>query len=77
MARGGLYDNAQLLRVYVHLWQVAGRRPGAETVRHLAERVVRETADFLLGSLRTACVAAPALGGSVRLRPLRRTTATS
>ena len=41
-----LYDNAQLLRVYTHLWR-AGRQP-------LAERVARETAEFLLADLRTA-----------------------
>ena len=35
-----LYDNAQLLRVYVHLWRATGSP--------LAERVARETADFLL-----------------------------
>ncbi len=41
-----LYDNALLLRVYLHLW----RQTGDE----LAERVVRETAEFLLRELRTA-----------------------
>jgi uncharacterized protein YyaL (SSP411 family) len=41
-----LYDNALLLRVYLHLW----RRTGDP----LAERVARETADFLLRDLRTA-----------------------
>ncbi|HET6209726.1 MAG TPA: thioredoxin domain-containing protein [Jatrophihabitans sp.] len=40
-----LYDNAQLLRVYCHLWR-ATRSP-------LAERVSRETADFLLRELAT------------------------
>ena len=40
-----LYDNALLLRVYVHWW----RQTGAP----LAERVVRETAAFLLRDLRT------------------------
>jgi uncharacterized protein len=40
-----LYDNAQLLRVYVHLWRATGSP--------LAERVARETADFLLTDLRT------------------------
>ncbi|MGI8666761.1 MAG: thioredoxin domain-containing protein, partial [Jatrophihabitans sp.] len=40
-----LYDNAQLLRVYCHLWR-ASRSP-------LAERVARETADFLVRDLRT------------------------
>ena len=41
-----LYDNALLLRVYVHLWRTTGDA--------LAERVVRETATFLLRDLRTA-----------------------
>ena len=41
-----LYDNAQLLRVYLHLWRVTGDK--------LAVRVVRETAAFLLADLRTA-----------------------
>lgn len=41
-----LYDNAQLLRVYAHLWRSTGSA--------LAERVVRETAEFLLRDLRTA-----------------------
>jgi uncharacterized protein len=41
-----LYDNALLLRVYLHWW----RQTGAP----LGERVVRETADFLLRDLRTA-----------------------
>ncbi len=41
-----LYDNAQLLAVYVHWW----KRDGGP----LAERVVRETAQFLLDELRTA-----------------------
>jgi uncharacterized protein YyaL (SSP411 family) len=40
-----LYDNALLLRVYLHLWR--------ETGSPLAERVVRETAAFLLHDLRT------------------------
>jgi uncharacterized protein len=40
-----LYDNALLLRVYLHLWR--------ETGSALAERVVRETAGFLLAELRT------------------------
>jgi uncharacterized protein YyaL (SSP411 family) len=40
-----LYDNALLLRVYTHLWRATG---GA-----LAERVARETAEFLLRDLRT------------------------
>jgi uncharacterized protein YyaL (SSP411 family) len=41
-----LYDNALLLRVYLHLWR--------ETGSPLARRVVTETAEFLLGDLRTA-----------------------
>ncbi|WP_166846605.1 thioredoxin domain-containing protein [Isoptericola sp. BMS4] len=41
-----LYDNAQLLRVHAHLWRSTGSA--------LAERVVRETAEFLLRDLRTA-----------------------
>ncbi|ADP78753.1 thioredoxin domain-containing protein [Pseudofrankia inefficax] len=41
-----LYDNAQLLRVYLHLWRATGSG--------LAARVVRETAEFLLADLRTA-----------------------
>ncbi|MCK9900359.1 thioredoxin domain-containing protein [Frankia sp. Cpl3] len=40
-----LYDNAQLLRVYLHLWRATGSP--------LAERVVRETVEFLLTDLRT------------------------
>ncbi|WP_462185939.1 MULTISPECIES: thioredoxin domain-containing protein [unclassified Frankia] len=40
-----LYDNAQLLRVYLHLWRATGSA--------LAERVARETAAFLLADLRT------------------------
>lgn len=40
-----LYDNAQLLRVYTHLWRATGSA--------VAERVVRETAEFLLRDLRT------------------------
>ena len=40
-----LYDNALLLRVYLHWW----RRTGSA----LAERIARETADFLLRDLQT------------------------
>ena len=40
-----LYDNAQLLRVYLHLYRATGSP--------LAGRVARETADFLLTDLRT------------------------
>jgi uncharacterized protein YyaL (SSP411 family) len=41
-----LYDNALLLRAYVHWWRLT-RSP-------LAERIARETADFLLRDLGTA-----------------------
>jgi uncharacterized protein len=41
-----LYDNAQLLRIYLHLWRATGSP--------LAERVSRQTADFLLRDLGTA-----------------------
>ncbi len=41
-----LYDNALLLRGYLHWWRL-DRSP-------LAERVVRETADFLIAELQTA-----------------------
>jgi uncharacterized protein YyaL (SSP411 family) len=41
-----LYDNALLLRVYVHWWRSTGDP--------LAERVVGETAEFLLRDMRTA-----------------------
>jgi len=41
-----LYDNALLMRVYLHWWRLSGSE--------LAERVVRETAAFLLADLRTA-----------------------
>ncbi|MBU6312045.1 MAG: thioredoxin domain-containing protein [Actinomycetales bacterium] len=40
-----LYDNALLLRVYLHWWRLTGSP--------LAERVVRETAEFLLRDMRT------------------------
>ncbi len=40
-----LYDNALLLRVYLHLWRATGSS--------LARRVAVETADFLLAELRT------------------------
>ncbi|MEU4362665.1 thioredoxin domain-containing protein [Promicromonospora sp. NPDC023987] len=40
-----LYDNAQLLRVYLHLYRATGSA--------LAARVARETAGFLLADLRT------------------------
>jgi uncharacterized protein YyaL (SSP411 family) len=41
-----LYDNALLLRAYVHWWRLTGSA--------LGERVARETADFLLCDLLTA-----------------------
>ncbi len=41
-----LYDNAQLLRVYAHLWRLTGDP--------LAQRVALETAEFLLRDLLTA-----------------------
>ena len=41
-----LYDNAQLLRVYLHWWRLSGSP--------LAHRIARETADFLLRDLGTA-----------------------
>jgi len=40
-----LYDNALLLRVYLHWWR--------QTKNPLGERIVRETAAFLLSELRT------------------------
>jgi hypothetical protein len=40
-----LYDNAQLLRIYAHLWRATGNA--------LARRVARETAGFLLRDLGT------------------------
>ena len=40
-----LYDNALLLRVYLHWWRLTGSP--------LAERVVRETAEFLMREMRT------------------------
>jgi uncharacterized protein len=41
-----LYDNALLLRVYLHWWRQTGTP--------LGRRVAEETADFMLGELRTA-----------------------
>ena len=40
-----LYDNALLLRIYLHWWRITGSP--------LAIKVVRETADFLVTELRT------------------------
>ena len=47
-----LYDNAQLLRVYLHLWRATRSRSPEEASQ--AERVARQTADFLLRDLGTA-----------------------
>jgi len=47
-----LYDNAQLLRVYLHLWRATRSRSPEKAP--LAERVARQTADFLLRDLGTA-----------------------
>lgn len=41
-----LYDNALLCRVYAHLWRATGSE--------LARRVALETADFMVGELRTS-----------------------
>ncbi|MHB1165771.1 MAG: thioredoxin domain-containing protein [Candidatus Nanopelagicales bacterium] len=41
-----LYDNALLLRVYLHWWRLTGSALGG--------RIARETAEFLLAELRTA-----------------------
>ena len=41
-----LYDNALLLRVYTHLWR--------ETGSPLAERIVRETAQWMISELQTS-----------------------
>lgn len=40
-----LYDNALLLRVYLHFWRLTGST--------MAERIVRETAEFLIRDLTT------------------------
>ena len=47
-----LYDNAQLLRVYLHLWRATRSHLPQQAL--LAERVSRQCADFLLRDLRTA-----------------------
>ena len=47
-----LYDNAQLLRVYLHLWRAT--RSHSPEKASLAERVARQTANFLLRDLGTA-----------------------
>ncbi|ROR72758.1 thioredoxin domain-containing protein [Bogoriella caseilytica] len=52
-----LYDNAQLLRTYLHLWRslsAADAAPDHGATADLAKRVVRETAEFLLRDLGTA-----------------------
>ncbi|MHB1474739.1 MAG: thioredoxin domain-containing protein [Dermatophilaceae bacterium] len=46
-----LYDNAQLLRVYLHLWRATRSRSPERA--SLAERTARQTADFLLRDLAT------------------------
>jgi uncharacterized protein len=46
-----LYDNAQLLRVYLHLWRAARSRSSERAP--LAERISRQSADFLLRDLGT------------------------
>ncbi|MGJ9413023.1 thioredoxin domain-containing protein [Aeromicrobium sp. CF4.19] len=48
-----LYDNAQLLRVYLHLLRVEAGVGDASGAPGPAGRVARETADFLLAELRT------------------------
>ena len=40
-----LYDNALLIRVYAHWWRLTGSK--------FAERIVRESVDFLINELRT------------------------
>lgn len=47
-----LYDNAQLLRVYLHWWR-AERTTGDAPRQALARRIATETADFLLAELST------------------------
>ena len=47
-----LYDNAQLLRAYLHLWRAT--RAHLPERAPLAERIARQTADFLLRDLGTA-----------------------
>src|SRR5690606_32381905 len=46
-----LYDNAVLLRAYLHWWRALARRGDRRAA--LAARICRETADFLLAELRT------------------------
>src|SRR5690606_41583102 len=46
-----LYDNALLLRAYLHWWRALARRGDRRAA--LAARICRETADFLLSELRT------------------------
>ena len=47
-----LYDSAQLLRAYLHLWRAT--RSHLPERAPLAERIARQTADFLLRDLGTA-----------------------
>ena len=48
-----LYDNALLLRVYLHWLRALRARGDNGPMAALAERVCRETADFMLAELRT------------------------
>ena len=48
-----LYDNALLLRAYLHWYRALRARGDDGPQVALAERVCRETADFLLAELRT------------------------
>ena len=48
-----LYDNALLLRVYLHWLRALRHRGDAGPMTALAERICHETADFLLNELRT------------------------
>ena len=48
-----LYDNALLLRLYLHWWRTETALDPASEHAALAERVARGTADFLLAEMRT------------------------
>src|SRR5699024_6120061 len=48
-----LYDNALLLRVYLHWLRALRARGDSGPMAALAERVCRQTADFMLAELRT------------------------
>ena len=48
-----LYDNALLLRLYLHWWRTERTQDDGAPHAALAERVARETADFLLDELAT------------------------